>query len=282
MSSQRAEQFKNQGNAYYKDGDFASAEKLYSQAIICDSTNPAYFTNRALMRIKLQKWDEAIHDCQRAIELAPESMKGHHYLAQALVHRNTPNEGLKHAKKAYELALAQNSPSTTVIVGIVLEAKKKVWEAKERQRIAAESELLEELCQNIQEKGHQEKEATRRNAEGHLSEEDLRYELDSIDEDTDRKMARLRDVFAMSDEKHRIRTVPDFLIDSISFTIMLDPVVTKYGQSYDRATILEHLRRSKTDPLTREPMTEDDLRPNIALKQACAEFLDNNGWAVDY
>jgi STIP1 homology and U-box containing protein 1 len=71
-------------------------------------------------------------------------------------------------------------------------------------------------------------------------------------------------------------------MDSITFNIMIDPVVTKHGQSYDRVTILEHLRRQQTDPLTREPMTEDDLRPNIALKNACEDFLDKNGWAADW
>ena len=66
---------------------------------------------------------------------------------------------------------------------------------------------------------------------------------------------------------------------------MLTPTLpdqTKTGHSYDRATILEHLRRSPTDPLTREPLRKEDLRPNLALKQACAAFLEENGWAVDW
>lgn len=72
------------------------------------------------------------------------------------------------------------------------------------------------------------------------------------------------------------------MIDNISFAIMHDPVTTKNGQSYDKSTMLEHLRRSETDPLTREPLRIQDLRPNLALKQACEEFLENNGWAVDW
>ena len=63
---------------------------------------------------------------------------------------------------------------------------------------------------------------------------------------------------------------------------MHDPVITKSGNSYDRATLMEHLKRSHTDPLTREPLTWQDLRPNLALKQACDEFLAENGWAVDW
>lgn len=45
---------------------------------------------------------------------------------------------------------------------------------------------------------------------------------------------------------------------------------------------MEHLKRNENDPLTREPMTVADLRPNLALKEACAEYLEENGWAVDY
>lgn len=45
---------------------------------------------------------------------------------------------------------------------------------------------------------------------------------------------------------------------------------------------MEHLKRSPTDPLTREPMRIEDLRPNLALKEACAQYLEENGWAVDW
>ncbi len=63
---------------------------------------------------------------------------------------------------------------------------------------------------------------------------------------------------------------------------MLDPVVTKRGHSYERATIEQHLLTNPTDPLTREPLTKEDLRPNLALKAACEAFLEENGWAVDW
>lgn len=45
---------------------------------------------------------------------------------------------------------------------------------------------------------------------------------------------------------------------------------------------MEHLRRSSTDPVTREPLMVYDLRPNLALKQACEEFVQQNGWAADW
>ena len=79
------------------------------------------------------------------------------------------------------------------------------------------------------------------------------------------------------------KEIPAYLIDDISFEVMHDPVTTKHGHSYERATIVEHLKRNPVDPLTREPLSVADLRPNLALRQACNEFWDSNtGWAYDW
>jgi STIP1 homology and U-box containing protein 1 len=79
------------------------------------------------------------------------------------------------------------------------------------------------------------------------------------------------------------KEIPGYLIDDISFEVMHDPVTTKHGHSYERATIVEHLKRNPVDPLTREPLSLADLRPNLALRQACNEFWESNsGWAYDW
>jgi STIP1 family protein 1 len=120
-------------------------------------------------------------------------------------------------------------------------------------------------------------------AQGLLDQNQVDTEKEEIEKELQRKTAEIRNIFAIADPfNSRRREVPDYLVDNISFSIMQDPVVTKTGHSYDRATILEHLRRSETDPLTREHLQKDDLRPNLALKQACTEFLEENGWAADW
>ena len=63
---------------------------------------------------------------------------------------------------------------------------------------------------------------------------------------------------------------------------MHDPVVTPSGNSFDRVSVLKHLQHSPVDPISRVPMTANDLRPNTALKAACEDFLVKNGWAVDW
>lgn len=80
------------------------------------------------------------------------------------------------------------------------------------------------------------------------------------------------------------REVPDYLLDKITFELMHDPVIsTKSGISYERSTLLEHFSYGRMfDPVAQVPLTERDILPNRALKEACEEFLSKNGWAVDY
>ncbi|KAL8774268.1 MAG: hypothetical protein Q9209_001019 [Squamulea sp. 1 TL-2023] len=268
---------------HFQDGDYKTAEMLYSKAIQQDSQNPKLFTNRAMTRIRLQSWDACIDDCIRSIELDnATNMKGYYYLAQAQLALKHPNEALNSALTAYHECLKTNSSSTRNVSQLVLQAKKEKWEAKERKRIRQRSALLAELEEDLERKKGTELRKVDIMCEGGEGTSDAREEREEVENTWRRKIEELRSVFAIADGGLEQREVPDYMIDNISFCVMHDPVITKNGTSYERSTILEHLRRSPTDPLTREPLTRGELRPNLALKQACAEFLDKNGWAVDY
>ncbi|MCJ1393348.1 hypothetical protein MMC18_006221 [Xylographa bjoerkii] len=275
---------KEQGNKAFKAGDFKEAEDLYSKAIQRDSANPALFTNRAFSRIKLQSWEACIDDCIKAIELQPDSMKGYYYLAQAQVALHHPNEALNSAMTAYQICLKTHDSSASNISNLILQAKKEKWEVKDRERIRRRSDLLRELEDGLMRTADvQRLQVDQRLKHLELDPTNGREEKVEITETARRKVEEVRNLFAVSDPANLARReVPDYLIDNISFAIMHDPVVTKTGNSYDRSTLLEHLKRSNTDPLTREPLIREDLRPNLALKQACAEFLEENGWAVDW
>ena len=62
----------------------------------------------------------------------------------------------------------------------------------------------------------------------------------------------------------------DVLTCPITLVPMTDPVVCPEGHSFQRAAIMEWLGISKTNPVTRKRLIESDLRPNRALKEACA------------
>jgi STIP1 family protein 1 len=68
--SAAADALKEQGNAAFKNGDFAAAEELYTQAVQKFSRNPLLFTNRANARLKLQRWEGAVNDCLKSIEIS--------------------------------------------------------------------------------------------------------------------------------------------------------------------------------------------------------------------
>ncbi len=127
-----------------------------------------------------------------------------------------------------------------------------------------------------------------------LSEDD-QFDINFLKDELKEKMEILGKTFKAADTKHEPREVPDYLLDPISFNLFvgkylqlyytccfyiplsfanhilsLDPVITKSGQSYERSWLLQHLKTSKTDPFSREKITENDLYPNLALKDASA------------
>lgn len=71
--------------------------------------------------------------------------------------------------------------------------------------------------------------------------------------------------------------IPDHLLDPISFEMFTNPVITPSGITYEKAHILEHLkRRGKFDPITRQELTEDQLYPNLTIKEAVDSYRATN------
>lgn len=67
---------------------------------------------------------------------------------------------------------------------------------------------------------------------------------------------------------------------SLLLQVFRDPVITPSGFSYERAALLEHLSRvGQWDPISRSPMTESDVTPNVGLRNATQHYLDEHPWA---
>lgn len=64
-----ADQLKEKGNASFRNGEFNEAEDFYTQAIQKYPKNQLIFTNRANARLKLQKWEGAVNDCLKSLEI---------------------------------------------------------------------------------------------------------------------------------------------------------------------------------------------------------------------
>lgn len=265
---------------------------LTLSSILADPKNPALFTNRAMARLRLCLWDSVISDCNTCLALAPDSLKAHYYLSMAQLAIGDYDAALNSAHSAHSLAAQTNDKSLAAVTAAVLRCKKERWEDRERKRKRQGQELEQELLELL---------GKRR--DDLLAAETDNIERNSIQDESVYKMVMLQQVFERARAPpDRLRQVPEWAIDDISFGFMVDPVIvsptlhvplashqthasavkTKTGKSYERASIMEHLRRNLTDPLTREPLMPADLRPNLALRQACEEFLEHNGWAVDW
>ncbi|CAO1411011.1 unnamed protein product [Diamesa tonsa] len=65
---------------------------------------------------------------------------------------------------------------------------------------------------------------------------------------------------------------PDEFKDPLMDTLMVDPVILPSGVVMDRPIIARHLLNSQTDPFNRQPLTEDELRPALDLKEKIAAY----------
>ncbi|KAI2382017.1 hypothetical protein LOY88_006389 [Ophidiomyces ophidiicola] len=297
-----AYELKNKGNERYKEGDFPGAEEFYSQAIQKNSHEPAFFSNRALVRIKLNSWAGAEHDARIAIDLYgldnPTSLKSHFYLAQALLGLGRPAEAYDVALAAYKTSIELMNPNAEPLSKTILRAKQATWAVKETARLRERDETLRQVEELMESELRRDMDELRERFDANeLGAIGYAEDQRILREESQRKVNEVREVFAAAkgnemkergvhpyraDSAWALQIVPDYLIDSISFEIMHDPVVTPSGQSFDRVSIFKHLQQNSFDPITRVPMSIKDLRPNYSLKAACEEFLEKNGWAVDW
>lgn len=59
----------------------------------------------------------------------------------------------------------------------------------------------------------------------------------------------------------------------LTMMAMFDPVLDAEGNTYERTAILEWLQRKKNSPLSRQPLHQRMLIPNIALRETIHEFM---------
>ncbi|KAI0424228.1 U-box domain-containing protein [Xylaria sp. FL1042] len=269
---EKAAALKAEGNKYFTSGNYVVAESLYSKAIIVDDTNHTLYTNRAMSRLRLELYESATADCHTCLNMSGPNKKAHFILSQCLLAMNDYDGALENAIIAYRLACEMGDKALAPLTALVLRCKKERWEELEKKRHREGQELERQLISLLE-----------RDRGENLALCDDEIERTVVIEECNAKIEALRATFeAARGVKDKKREVPDWAIDDITFDIMVDPVMTKTGKSYERASIIEALRRQPVDPITREPLYPSELRPNLGLKQACEQFLDQNGWAADW
>lgn len=82
--AEQAVRFKEEGNERYKAKDYKTAVSLYTKAIALDSTNPAYYGNRAAASLMLTNYKDALEDCESIISMDSSVAKAYFRKATAL------------------------------------------------------------------------------------------------------------------------------------------------------------------------------------------------------
>ncbi|KAG9348571.1 hypothetical protein JZ751_002307 [Albula glossodonta] len=149
-----ANALKTKGNEAYARGDYGTAVLHYSDGLQKLRSMPALYTNRAQAYIKLQKYKEAISDCDWALRCDEKCIK-------ALIHMGRANQALKNyteARACYQRILEIEPEKATLVkdylTRVDLEEKKEVeekgaWEEfeKGKEKTVAVPRLLEKLNQ---------------------------------------------------------------------------------------------------------------------------------------
>eukprot|EP00461_Guttulinopsis_vulgaris_P003284 UN03285 len=72
---EKSEEARLAGNDAFTAGNWAEAEKLYTEAIKRNPKNAKCWGNRAAVYIKLAQWEQAMKDCDEALKLDPKFVK---------------------------------------------------------------------------------------------------------------------------------------------------------------------------------------------------------------
>ncbi|XP_030935540.1 E3 ubiquitin-protein ligase CHIP isoform X1 [Quercus lobata] len=270
--AKQAELLKKDGNSYFKKDRIGAAIDAYTEAITLCPNVPVYLTNRALCHRKRKDWLKVEEDCRKAILLDNSCVKAHYLLGLALLQRQEYVKGVKELQKALDLGRGANPKSYMVeeIWQELAKAKYLEWENASTSR-SWELQSLKEACETA------------------LKEKHIRdiYQMEGFLDESDKSLTShlehletLRRVFREAAEADCASEVPDYLCCKITLDIFRDPVITPSGVTYERAMILDHLEKvGKFDPVTREPLDQSQLIPNLAIKEAVQAFLDEHGWA---
>ncbi|XP_070617046.1 E3 ubiquitin-protein ligase CHIP isoform X2 [Erythrolamprus reginae] len=283
-----AQEYKEQGNRLFVGRKYPEAAACYGRAINRNPLVAVYYTNRALCYLKMQQHDKALADCKHALELDGQSVKAHFFLGQCQLEMENYDEAIANLQRAHNLAKEQRLNFGDDIPSALRIAKKKRWNNIEEKRINQENELHAYLTKLIMaEKERELDECQRAQEQENMDENRSRAQLANIKAKhflfQEKYLADMDELFSQVDEKRKKRDIPDYLCGKISFELMREPCITPSGITYDRKDIEEHLQRvGHFDPVTRSPLTQDQLIPNLAMKEVIDAFISENGWVEDY
>lgn len=103
LSPEKAEEAREEGNKYFKEGNWPEAIKSYNEMIKRNPNDIRGYSNRAAAFIKLLSFPDAIKDCDKALEIDATFIRGHIRKASALFGMRDYSKAIDCCRKASEL-----------------------------------------------------------------------------------------------------------------------------------------------------------------------------------
>nr|CCA17170.1 conserved hypothetical protein [Albugo laibachii Nc14] len=248
--SAQAEKLKKKGNECFQREKYHAAIEFYTKAMSFDEKQTIYYTNRALCYSKLQDWSACLSDCKQALVHDAMNPKPAYLLGLCRIKMNRYKEAVESFSSALILAERSHKPKEfqNEIFVQLLRAKKKNWEENKNAAMEKHRDLKSKFYKFVQ---HQ----------------SLRQSENSIE----------------SDNQNEIDLITAYVEHmAISLEVMQDPVITPSGISYERSQIELHIHKNgPVEPITRQKLTTDMLRPNNGLRDAIRGYLHAHPWAFE-
>lgn len=143
-----AENFKNQGNEYFKGKRYREALGFYTQGLDAAPTEPkvleALLNNRAACNLELENYGQVLRDCARVITANPKSSKAYYRCASALLKLDRLDDAIDCCKHCLEFDTDNQGVQTVLgkAEGIKATKERKEREKEERLRKKKEAEML--------------------------------------------------------------------------------------------------------------------------------------------
>ncbi|EDW45379.1 stress-induced-phosphoprotein 1 [Drosophila sechellia] len=113
INPEKAEEEKEQGNLFFKKGDYSTAVKHYTEAIKRNPDDPKLYSNRAACYTKLAAFDLGLKDCDTCIKLDEKFIKG--YIRKGKILQGMQQQSK--AQAAYQKALELDPNNAEAIEG---------------------------------------------------------------------------------------------------------------------------------------------------------------------
>mmetsp|Transcript_2618 Transcript_2618/g.7316 ORF Transcript_2618/g.7316 Transcript_2618/m.7316 type:complete len:308 (+) Transcript_2618:427-1350(+) len=264
-----AQAAKERGKKLFQEEQWEQAAQAFTEALGTRSPpDHTLLTNRALCNQKLLRWDLVEQDARLAVQLSETSVKAHYLLGKSLQEMGRLEEAQTELTKSMSLSSSKQFKSYRGSIEVaLLSVRKRLW-MREQAKQDMEDELTRGKMMDI--------------ADACLAAAKARgVPPEEAQATYDQRVRALCRVLGRARRKQDMADIPEGMVCKLSRRIMIDPVSTPHGQTYERADIEKHLtEKGPRDPFRKsDVVSKDSLVPNLALKKYIDDFLEENPWA---